>query len=91
MFDQREAILKIAVGGEDDAQQIFDKGNEIGEILIGLKIMVGGQYQDYASEPLELEELERYGLASIDYKKMVVESLYLSYCTPSCIVVLPIL
>ena len=61
-------------------KQIFDKGNEIGEILIGLKIMVGGQYQDYASEPLELEELERYGLASIDYKKMVVESLYLSYC-----------
>lgn len=61
-------------------KQIFDKGNEIAEILIGLKIMVGGEYQDYASEPLKLADLEQYGLASINYKKMVVESLYLSYC-----------
>ena len=61
-------------------KQIFDKGNVIAGILIGLKIMVGGEYQDYSGEPLELEDLERYGLASIDYKKVVVESLYLSYC-----------
>lgn len=60
-------------------KQIFDKGCEIARILIGLKIMVGGEYQDYSGEPLELEDLERYGLASIDYKKLVVESLYLSY------------
>lgn len=61
-------------------KQIFDKGNEIAGILIGLKIMVGGEYEDYSGEPLELEDLGRYGLASIDYKKLVVESLYLSYC-----------
>lgn len=53
-------------------KQIFDKGNEIAEILMGLKIMVGGEYQDYSGEPLELVDLERYGLASFHYKKMVV-------------------
>lgn len=61
-------------------KQIFDKGNEIARILIGLKIMVSGEYQDYSGEPLELEDLEQYGLASVHYKKLVVESLYLSYC-----------
>lgn len=61
-------------------KQIFDKGNEIARMLIGLKIMVGGEYQDYSDEPLELEDLEQYGLASVHYKKLVVESLYLSYC-----------
>lgn len=61
-------------------KQLFKEGNEIAEILIGLTIMVSGEYQDYSSEPLEVEDLERYGMAAINYKKLVVESLYITYC-----------
>ncbi|MDL2301978.1 hypothetical protein LJC58_06460 [Lachnospiraceae bacterium OttesenSCG-928-D06] len=85
LFSDPEGIGKIIESAceyihEAIDKQIFDKGNEIAEILIGLKVMVGGEYQDYVSEPLELEELEQYDLANIDYKKLVVESLYISYC-----------
>lgn len=61
-------------------KQIFDKGNEIAEILIGLKIMIGGECQDYASEPLELEDLERYwqevfrsDSRVVNYMRMIME------------------
>lgn len=85
LFSDPEGIGKIIESAcqyihEAIDKQIFDKGNEIAEILIGLKVMVGGEYQDYAGDPLELEDLERYDLASVNYKKLVVESLYLSYC-----------
>lgn len=60
-------------------KQLYDRGNEIAEILIGLEIDVVGEYKDYADELLLLAELERYGLISIDYKKLIVESLYLCY------------
>ncbi|MFA9465634.1 MAG: hypothetical protein ACERKN_15220 [Velocimicrobium sp.] len=49
-------------------------------MLIGLKIMVGGEYQDYSNEPLVIEELEGYDLSQLNYKMLVTDALYLTYC-----------
>lgn len=61
-------------------KELYKEGYEISEMLIGLKIMVGGEYQDYSDEPLGLEELERYDLSRLNYKMLVMDALYLTYC-----------
>lgn len=61
-------------------KQLFDEGNEIAEILINLKIMVGGEYEDYTDEPLSIQDLANYNLAEINYKLLVIDALYLTYC-----------
>lgn len=57
-----------------------EEGNKIAEILIGLCIVVEGEYQDYSNEPLAVEELVRHHLATISYPNLAAESLYLTYC-----------
>lgn len=61
-------------------EELYKEGYEISEMLIGLKIMVGGEYQDYTDEPLGIEELERYNLSQLNYKRLVTDTLYLAYC-----------
>lgn len=61
-------------------KQLYEEGNKIAEILIGLCIVVEGEYQDYSNEPLAVEELVRYHLATISYQNLAAESLYLTYC-----------
>lgn len=53
---------------------------EIADILIGLDIMVGGEYQDYTDEPINISELEYYHLGHVDYKALVVDSAHAAYC-----------
>lgn len=60
-------------------KEMYKEGYEISEILIGLKIMVGGEYQDYSEEPLGIEELEQYKLSRVNYKMLVTDALYLTY------------
>lgn len=64
-------------------KEMYEEGHEISEMLIGLKIMVGGEYQEYSDEALGLEELEQYELSRINYKMLVTDALYLSYYTNS--------
>lgn len=61
-------------------KELYKEGYAISEMLIGLKIMVGGEYQDYSDEPLGIEELELYDLSRLNYKMLVVDALYLTYC-----------
>jgi hypothetical protein len=60
-------------------KKMYNEGHEISEMLIGLKIMVGGVYQEYSDEPLGIEELEQYELSRINYKMLVTDALYLTY------------
>ena len=60
-------------------KELYKEGYEISEMLIGLKIMVGGEYQDYSEEPLGIEELEQYKLSQVNYKMLVTDALYLTY------------
>ncbi len=52
---------------------------EIARILVTLDIMVGGDYQDYADEPLNIRELSWHHLGNIDYKALVVDALRGAY------------
>lgn len=56
-------------------KQLYEEGNKIAEILIGLCIVVEGEYQDYSNEPLVIEELVRHHLATISYQNLAAESL----------------
>lgn len=53
---------------------------EIARILVTLDIMVGGDYQDYADEPLNISELSWHHLGNIDYKALVIDALHGAYC-----------
>ena len=57
----------------------YEVGYEIGNILVDLPIEVGGEYMDYMGEPLFIEDLELYHLCALDYKKLVVETMYAAY------------
>ncbi len=59
---------------------LYKEGYEISQMLIGLKIMVGGEYQDYSDELLGIEELEQYDLSRLNYKILLTDALYLTYC-----------
>lgn len=61
-------------------KEMYKEGFEIAELLIGLKIMVGGEYQDYWGDPFGIEELEQYELSQVNYKMLVTDALYLAYC-----------
>lgn len=85
LYQDTEGLGQIIEGACHFIHEAIDKrkyqeGHEIAKCLTGLKITVNGQYQEYSDEPLELNDLVRYGILSIDYKKLVVESLYLTYC-----------
>ncbi|MCD8365383.1 MAG: hypothetical protein LUC83_06155 [Clostridiales bacterium] len=57
----------------------YELGNDIAEILLGLEIQVGGEYQDYDGDPLELDELPGHRIADFNYDEMVVCALRAAY------------
>ncbi|MCC8152428.1 MAG: hypothetical protein LIO96_13560 [Lachnospiraceae bacterium] len=57
----------------------YELGNDIAEILLGLEIQVGGEYQDYAGDPLEINELPGHRVADFNYDEMVICALRLAY------------
>ncbi len=57
----------------------YELGNDIAEILLGLEIRVGGEYQDYNGDPLELNELPDHRVADFNYDEMVICALRLAY------------
>lgn len=58
----------------------YEAASEIAGILIGLDIMVGGEYQDYTDEPINISQLEYYHLGHVDYKALVVDGAHAAYC-----------
>lgn len=58
----------------------YEVAYEIADILIGLDIRVGGDYQDYTDEPMNISDLEHYNLGNVDYKALVVDGAHAAYC-----------
>lgn len=58
----------------------YEAGSEIAEILIGLEIMVGGEYLDYTDDPIKIDDLGYYHLGNVDYKSLVVDAAHVVYC-----------
>ena len=58
----------------------YEEAHEIADILIGLDIRVGGDYQDYTDEPMNIRDLEHYNLGNVDYKALVVDGAHAAYC-----------
>ena len=58
----------------------YEVAYEIADILIGLDIRVGGDYQDYTDEPMNIRDLEHYNLGNVDYKALVVDGAHAAYC-----------
>ena len=47
---------------------------ELTGILIGLDIMVGGEYQEYTDEPININDLKSYHLGNVDYRTLVIDA-----------------
>ena len=58
----------------------YEEAHEIADILIGLDIRVGGDYQNYTDEPMNIRDLEHYNLGNVDYKALVVDGVHAAYC-----------
>ena len=53
---------------------------ELTGILIGLDIMVGGEYQEYTDEPININDLKSYHLGNVDYRTLVIDAARGAYC-----------
>ena len=53
---------------------------ELTGILIGLDIMVGGEYQEYTDEPININDLKSYHLGNVDYRTLVIDAACAAYC-----------
>lgn len=53
---------------------------ELTSILIGLDIMVGGEYQEYTDEPININDLKSYHLGNVDYRTLVIDAARAAYC-----------
>ena len=58
----------------------YEVACEFTDILIGLDIMVGGEYQEYADDPINISELNYCHLGNVDYKALVVDGAHAAYC-----------
>lgn len=71
--DAIEFVHQCVKCGDDKA------GYEIAKQLVGLQIMVGGEYLEYDDTPLDINELGYYHLSDLDYKSLVIDAAYLTY------------
>jgi len=60
-------------------QEQYKAGDEIARTLLGLQIMVGGDYEDYRDEPMSVSDLPYYHLGSMDYESFVVDAMQGAY------------
>lgn len=58
----------------------YEKGYKIAQILVGLQIMVEGEYLEYADDPIGIDELEYYHLGTLNYRQAIIDAMYVAYC-----------
>lgn len=85
IYEDPQGVTNIIVDACNFLHECVDSGEyrsgyEIAQILVDLHIMVGGEYQEYTDEPLTIDELEYHDLCELDYKKLVIEAIYVAYC-----------
>ncbi len=59
----------------------YEAACELTEILIGLDIMVDGEYQEYTDQPINIKDLEYYHLGHVNYRTLVIDAAHAAYCT----------
>ena len=58
----------------------YEAAQELTDILIGLDVMVGGEYQEYTDQPINIRDLEYYHLGHVNYKTLVIDAAHAAYC-----------
>ncbi len=58
----------------------YGAARELTDILIGLDIMVGGEYQEYTDTPINISDLQYYHLGNVDYKSLIIDAAHAAYC-----------
>ena len=84
LFEDPEGVSDIVVEACKFLHQCIDVeeykiGYDIAQILIDLSIEAGGDYSDYVGEALVIADLEEYHICTLDFKKIVVEAMYVAY------------
>ncbi|MCI9441122.1 MAG: hypothetical protein HFH15_07810 [Ruminococcus sp.] len=85
LYEDPEGVLDIIENACSLVHQCIDTANyheafELAEILVGLKVMVGGEYQDYSDEPMSIQDFGYYHISDVDYRQLVVDAMYAAYC-----------
>lgn len=84
LYEDPEGVLDIIEDACDFVHQCiaekhYDAAFEIAEILVGLQVMVGGEYQDYTDEPMAIQDFGYYHVSDVDYRRLVVDAAYAAY------------
>lgn len=85
LYEDPEGVIDVIERACDFLHQCIDSENyeagyEIAEILVGLQIMIGGEYQEYSDEPMSIDNLKYYKVSELDYDRLVVDAVYAAYC-----------
>lgn len=85
LYEDPDGVTDIIVKACDFLHRCIDceeygTGYELARILMGLNITVGGEYEEYADEPLPISELEYHGLCKLDYRQLTLDAVYVAYC-----------
>ncbi len=85
LYEDPEGVLDVIEKACDFVHRCIDNeeyeaGYEIAGILVSLEIMVDGEYQEYADEPMRIDELNYYNISDLNYESVVVDAVYVAYC-----------
>lgn len=85
IYSDPDGVLDILEEAGDFLHQCVDSeeyeaGYDIARHLVGLEIMVDGEYQEYTEEPVRIDELSYYKLGNLDYRRLVIDGVHAAYC-----------
>lgn len=84
LFEDPKGVLKIIENACNMVHQCVDcellkEGYELASILLTIAILVEGDYSDYTDETLYMVDLEREGLTTYSFRRLVLDALYAAY------------
>lgn len=85
IYEDPDGVLRIIESAAEFVHSCVENERyqfayDLADILIGLEITVGGEYLDYASELMPIEDLSYYHLGMLDFPKLVIDGLHAAYC-----------
>lgn len=86
LYEDPEGVLDVIENACSLVHECIDAEDyhaafELAEILVGLKVMVGGEYQDYSDEPVAIQDFGYYHISdAVNYRRLVVDAVYAAYC-----------
>lgn len=85
LYEDPEGVLDIIENACVFVHRCIDAADyhaafELSEILVGLQVMIGGEYQDYSDEPISIQDFGYYHISDVNYRQLVVDAVYAAYC-----------